>query len=196
MKTPVSLQPRRQLGRAHGLGEKTTLSKINSSGQLGTVTSSRRFKMDIADVNASSECLLSLRPVTLRYKPEIDPKGIRQWGLIAEEVNAVNPDLVVRDDKGQIQTVRYGQVNAMLLNEFLKEHRRADAKDKEIEELKRHVAELEAKAKEAGELQKRLAELEAKDKDREGRMARLENLLPPTPEQSAMKAAATATKGN
>lgn len=134
---------------------------VNSSGQLGTITSSRRFKDDIQSMDHSSEAILSLRPVIFRYKPEIDAKGIPQWGLIAEEVADVNPDLVVRDDKGVIQTVRYEQVNAMLLNEFLKDHRRADAKDVEIAELKR-----------------RLAELEAKDKAREERLAKLEQFIP------------------
>ncbi len=151
---------------------------VSGAGLLGTLQSSRRFKRDIVNMDKSSEAILSLRPVTFRYKPEFDPKGIPQWGLIAEEVNEVNPELVVRDDHGEIQTVRYEQVNAMLLNEFLKEHKRV------------------------GDLEKRLAELEAKDKarearerERETRIARLENLLSPTPVQNALKTAA-ATTGN
>ena len=151
---------------------------VNASGQLGTVTSSRRFKQNIAAMNAASEAILSLRPVTFQYKAEIDPKGIPQFGLIAEEVNAINPDLVVRDDKGEIHTVRYEQVNAMLLNEFLKDHRRAEAKDAEIASLKQ-----------------RLAELEAKDKEREARVVRLESLLPSAPVQPGAKTATT-TNGN
>lgn len=135
---------------------------INPSGQLGTVTSSRRFKDNIQDMGEGSEAILALRPVSFRYKPEIDPKTIPQFGLIAEEVNEVNPDLVVRDDKGVIQTVRYEQVNAMLLNEFLKDHRRANARDVEITELK-----------------KRLAEMEARDKEREERLRRIEQLFLP-----------------
>src|SRR6266550_1116631 len=95
---------------------------INANGQLGTVTSSARFKDDIKPMDKVSEALLALRPVTFRYKPELDPNGVPQFGLVAEEVEKVNPNLVVRDEKGQIYTVRYDAVNAMLLNEFLKEH--------------------------------------------------------------------------
>jgi hypothetical protein len=72
-----------------------------------------------------SEGILALQPVTFQYKPELDPNGIPQFGLIAEQVNKVNPDLVVRDEDGKVNTVRYEAANAMLLNEFLKEHRRA-----------------------------------------------------------------------
>ncbi|HEY2625471.1 MAG TPA: tail fiber domain-containing protein, partial [Candidatus Udaeobacter sp.] len=96
---------------------------INSNGQLGTqpaLVSSRRFKKEIKPMNQTSEAILALKPVTFQYKG--DNKGTPQFGLIAEEVAQVNPDLVVRDDKGEIYTVRYEAVNAMLLNEFLKEH--------------------------------------------------------------------------
>ncbi len=151
---------------------------INGSGQLGTLTSSRRFKDHIQTMGSASESLLALHPVTFLYKPEIDPKRLPQWGLIAEEVNAVNPGLVVRDDKGAILTVRYEQVNAMLLNEFLKDHRRADAKDVEIAALTKRVAELEARDKERTQMQKRLVELEARDKQREERLAKLEQFIP------------------
>jgi hypothetical protein len=109
---------------------------VASNGKLGTVTSSRRFKKDIADMDTASEALLALRPVTFRYKPELDKVGIPQFGLVAEEVAKVNPDLVVRDEKGEIYTVRYEAVNAMLLNEFLKEHRK-------VEDLKSTVAKQE-----------------------------------------------------
>ena len=142
---------------------------VNSSGKLGTVTSSRRFKDEIEDMGGASQAILALRPVTFRYKPELDPKGIPQFGLIAEEVNDVNPNLVIRDDQGVIQTVRYEQVNAMLLNEFLKDHRRADAKDLEIAELKKRLAELETKDKER----------EAREKAREERLTKLEQSIPP-----------------
>jgi hypothetical protein len=110
---------------------------VAPDGKLGTVTSSRRFKKDIADMNAASEALLALRPVSFRYKPELDQAGIPQYGLVAEEVAEVNPDLVVRDEKGEIYTVRYEAVNAMLLNEFLKEHRK-------VEELKSTAVKQEA----------------------------------------------------
>jgi hypothetical protein len=75
-------------------------------------------------MDKASEAILSLKPVTFRYKQEIDPNGIRQFGLIAEEVENVGPDLVGRDEKGKVYSVRYDAVNAMLLNEFLKEHRK------------------------------------------------------------------------
>jgi len=108
---------------------------VTANGKLGTVTSSRRFKKDIADMDAASEALHALRPVTFRYKPELDQGGIPQYGLVAEEVAEVNPDLVVRDEKGEIYTVRYEAVNAMLLNEFLKAHRRIEEQDKRIDQL-------------------------------------------------------------
>jgi hypothetical protein len=95
---------------------------VNSDGQLGTVTSSRRFKDNINAMDEASETILSLKPVTFRYKKEIDPAGTPQFGLVAEEVEKVNPDLVLRDKQGRPYTVRYDAVNAMLLNEFLKEH--------------------------------------------------------------------------
>jgi Chaperone of endosialidase len=109
---------------------------VASDGKLGTLTSSRRFKKDIADMDAASEALLALRPVTFRYKPELDKAGVPQYGLVAEEVAEVNPDLVLRDEKGEIYTVRYEAVNAMLLNEFLKEHRKVEEQQTTISELK------------------------------------------------------------
>ena len=99
---------------------------VNSNGRLGTMTSSRRFKEEIKPMDKASEVLLALKPVTFRYKKGIDPQGIPQFGLVAEEVEKVNPDLVVRDNDGKSFSVRYDQVNAMLLNEFLKEHRKVE----------------------------------------------------------------------
>ena len=113
---------------------------VKSDGQLGTSTSSARFKQDIRNMDKASETLLGLRPVTFRYKPELDPEGIAQFGLIAEEVEQVNPDLVVRDENGKVYSVRYDQVNAMLLNEFLKEHKRVETQQATIAELKITVA--------------------------------------------------------
>jgi Chaperone of endosialidase len=95
---------------------------INSQGQLGTVVSSARFKRDIKPMDKASEAILALQAVTFRYKCDVDPEGIPQFGLVAEEVERVNPDLVARDERGKPYTVRYDAVNAMLLNEFLKEH--------------------------------------------------------------------------
>jgi len=97
---------------------------VNASGQLGIRASSARFKEAIKSMDKSSEAILALRPVEFRYKKELDPKGAPQFGLIAEEVAKVNPDLVVADHQGKPFTVRYEEVNAMLLNEFLKEHRK------------------------------------------------------------------------
>ena len=96
---------------------------VAANGHLGTATSSKRFKEDIKPMDKASETLFSLKPVTFRYKKEIDPAGTSQLGLVAEDVEKISPDLVVRDEKGVVNTVRYDQVNAMLLNEFLKEHR-------------------------------------------------------------------------
>src|SRR4030095_7643333 len=95
---------------------------IDFNGQLGTVSSSRRFKNEIKPMDSASEAILALTPVTFHYKS--DSTGTPQFGLIAEEVAQVNPDLVVRDKNSEIYTVRYEAVNAMLLNEFLKEHRK------------------------------------------------------------------------
>ena len=90
----------------------------------------------------ASEALLKLKPVTFRYKEELDPDGIPQFGLIAEEVEKINPDLVVRDEEGTITTVRYDAVNAMLLNEFLKEHQKATEEHRKAEEQGRTIQEL------------------------------------------------------
>jgi uncharacterized coiled-coil protein SlyX len=91
-------------------------------------------------MDKASEPILQLEPVTFRYKEELDPDGVRQFGLIAEEVEKVNPDLVVRDEDGKVTTVRYEAVNAMLLNEFLKEHRNVTEQQSTIAELKTTVA--------------------------------------------------------
>lgn len=114
---------------------------IDSNGQLGTISSSRRFKKDIKPMDQASEAILALNPVTFCY--ENDNTGTPQFGLIAEEVAEVNPDLVVRDKNGEIYTVRYDQVNAMLLNEFLKEHRKVEKQQATIAELKSNFAKLQ-----------------------------------------------------
>ena len=99
---------------------------VSSTGQLGIRTSSARFKEQIKRMDTASEAVLALEPVTFRYKQELDPEGIPQFGLVAEEVEKVNPDLVAHDEEGKPYTVRYEAVNAMLLNEFLKEHRKVE----------------------------------------------------------------------
>lgn len=106
---------------------------IDSGGQLGTASSSRRFKHDIKPMDEASAAILAFNPVTFHYKS--DNTNTPQFGLIAEEVAEVNPSLVVRDDKGEIYTVRYDAVNAMLLNEFLKEHRKVDQLEKQVAAL-------------------------------------------------------------
>jgi trimeric autotransporter adhesin len=98
---------------------------IDSAGQLGTMSSSRRYKTDIKPMDKASEAILALKPVSFRYKVHKDPTP--QFGLIAEEVAEVNPDLVVRDENGEIYTVRYDAINAMLLSEFIKEHKKVQA---------------------------------------------------------------------
>jgi hypothetical protein len=100
---------------------------VNSNGKLGVTTSSARFKDAIKPMDKASEAILALKPVTFRYKKELDPEGIPQFGLVAEQVEKINPDLVARDEKGHVYTVRYEAVNAMLLNEFLKEHRKSSS---------------------------------------------------------------------
>src|SRR5262249_4035057 len=95
---------------------------VNSNGRLGTSTSSRRFKEDVKPMGRTSEAILALTPSTFPYKKTLDADKIPQFGLVAEEVEKVNPDLIVRDKDGNPYSVRYEQINAMLLNEFLKEH--------------------------------------------------------------------------
>ena len=97
------------------------------SDTMGTINSSARCKDSIKPMDKTSEAIFALKPVTFRYKHELDPAGIPQFGLVAEQVEKVNPDLVARDDQGKPYTVRYEAVNAMLLNEFLKEHRKVEA---------------------------------------------------------------------
>ena len=116
--------------------------QVNSSGQLGVLSSSQKFKTDIHSMGDASDVLLALDPVTFKYKQGIDPSGTPQFGLIAEQVEKVDPNLVVHDKEHGIYTVRYEAVNAMLLNEFLKEHRMAENENKEIEQLQQTVAEL------------------------------------------------------
>jgi hypothetical protein len=111
---------------------------IDSAGQLGTFSSSHRFKDEIKPMENSSEAILGLKPVTFHYKR--DAQNTPQFGLIAEEVAKVNPDLVVRDDNGEIYTVRYDAVNAMLLNEFLQEHHKLEDQEQRAQEQEARLA--------------------------------------------------------
>jgi hypothetical protein len=110
---------------------------VDSNGQLGTVASSRRFKRDIQPMDKASEAILSLQPVTFHYKST--KKDTPQFGLIAEDVAKLNPDLVVRDKDGEIYSVRYEAVNAMLLNEFLKEHRKVEGLESTIAKQEKQI---------------------------------------------------------
>jgi hypothetical protein len=141
---------------------------ISNNGQLGVRASSARFKSEIKPMDKASDAIFSLKPVTFHYKKNLDPKGIPQFGLVAEDVAKVAPDLVACDTDGKPFTVRYDEVNAMLLNEFLKEHRtvqelRSTAAKQEttIAEFKKEIANLTAAVKEqAAEIQKVSAQIE------------------------------------
>ena len=140
-------------GQTVGAGGSTCY--VDNDGKLGVFLSAHRFKTDIADMATASEAILALRPVTFHYKPELDKTGIPQFGLVAEEVEAINPDLVTRDKEGKVTTVRYEAVNAMLLNEFLKEHRKNQQQEATIARLEKQIEVL------AEGLQKVNAELES-----------------------------------
>jgi trimeric autotransporter adhesin len=128
---------------------------VNSSGQLGVAPSSQRLKEEIKPMDKASEAILALKPVTFRYKKEVDADRTPQFGLVAEEVEKINPDLVVRDADGKPYTVRYEAVNAMLLNEFLKEHRT-------VQELKSAASKQEAKVtKQEATIAKQQKQIEA-----------------------------------
>ena len=134
---------------------------ISGNGQLGVAPSSQRFKEEIKPMGAASEVILALKPVTFRYKKEIDPDRTPEFGLVAEEVEKVNPDLVARDEQGKPFTVRYEAVNAMLLNEFLKAHHQIEEQKATIAKLKSGMEALTATVKnQASQIQKVSAQLE------------------------------------
>lgn len=136
---------------------------VDANGKLGTVTSSKRFKDEIAPMDKASEAILSLKPVTFCYKHEIDPKRIPQFGLVAEEVEKVNPDLVARDAAGKVYTVRYEAVNAMVLNEFLKQHRKVQELETTAAQQQKEIKALTASLKEqAAQIQKISGRVELK----------------------------------
>jgi Chaperone of endosialidase len=116
---------------------------INSSGRRGRANiSSRRYKHDVRPIHTASEVIYALKPVSFRYHKEYDASQTIAFGLIAEEVAEVNPDLVGRNPEGQPESVRYEQINAMLLNEFLKEYRKGEEQDRKIQEQETTIAEL------------------------------------------------------
>jgi hypothetical protein len=117
---------------------------VNSEGKLGAQVSSRRFKDEIKPIKQASEVIFGLRPVSFRYKPEIEPTRPLGFGLIAEEVEKISPDLVTRSADGKAYTVRYDAVNAMLLNEFLKEHRKNEEQEATIARQQKQIEALTA----------------------------------------------------
>jgi Chaperone of endosialidase len=127
---------------------------VNLDNKIGTLASTRRVKNDIKAMDKASEAILALKPVSFRYKKEIDASGTLQFGLVAEEVADINADLVTRDSEGKPETVRYDAVNAMLLNEFLKEHRKNEEQQKQIDVLTAQIKE------QASQMQKVSAQLE------------------------------------
>jgi hypothetical protein len=136
----VGTQARTFIAGVHGVAVPNGLAVVvDGTGHLGTVASSERFKEAIQPMDKASEAVLALKPVTFRYKEELDPDHVPQFGLIAEQVEKVNPDLVVRDDEGKIMTVRYDAVNAMLLNEFLKEHRKVQTLEERLAQQQRQI---------------------------------------------------------
>jgi hypothetical protein len=118
---------------------------INGNGRLGVRPSSQRFKDAIKPMDNASEAILALKPVTFRYKQTLDPEGIPQFGLVAEQVEKINPDLVARDEQGKPYSVRYEAVNAMLLNEFLKEHCKVETLEATVTKHEVAAAKQEAK---------------------------------------------------
>ena len=115
---------------------------VNSDNKIGTLVSSRRFKQEIQPMDKASEAILELKPVTFHYKKEIEPNGSVMFGLIAEDVEKADPDLVTRNEKGEAETVRYDAVNAMLLNEFLKEHRKVEEQSRKVEKQEATISQL------------------------------------------------------
>jgi len=134
---------------------------IDTNGHLGTVVSSARYKDDVKPMDKASEAILALKPVTFRYKKDLDPAGIPQFGLVAEQVEKVNPDLVARDEQGKPYTIRYEAINAMLLNEFLKEHRKVESLEKAMADQRQENAAMRAMLKEqTAQIEKVSAQLE------------------------------------
>jgi hypothetical protein len=142
---------------------------VDLDNKIGTLSSSRRYKEEIQPMSNTSEALFALKPVTFRYKKQIDPRQVLAFGLIAEEVAEISPALITRDKAGKPETVRYEAINAMLLNEFLKEHRRGEEQDRKIQEQETTIAELRSEIRnlaamvneEASELRKVSAQLQA-----------------------------------
>jgi trimeric autotransporter adhesin len=142
---------------------------VNADNKIGTLSSSRRFKHDIQPMDRSSETLFALKPVTFRYNKDTDPSQSLSFGLIWEDVAQVSPELVTRDEEGKPQTVRYEAVNAMLLNEFLKEHRKLEIQIRKVDDQEAKIAQQQKEIQtliatvreQAAQIQKVNARLEA-----------------------------------
>ncbi len=149
------------IGAIHDSIETDQAVFVGVGGHLGTAVSSQRYKDDVQPMGDKSQALFSLKPVTFRYKKEIDPSQRLSFGLIAEQVAAISPDLVSRDRNGQPRSVRYEAVNTMLLNEFLKEHKRVQSLEATVARQQKSMEELTAQLKkQAAQLQKVSAQLE------------------------------------
>ena len=156
-----TLQTRAFIKGISGSAVTGTAVVVNAAGQLGVAPSSAHFKREIRPMGKESEAILGLKPVSFCYDQEIDQEGLPQFGLVAEEVEKMNPDLVVRDDAGRPYTVRYDQVNAMLLNEFLKAHRKMEKQEAAIARQEKQIEALITMVKEqAAEIQKVSVEME------------------------------------
>ena len=135
---------------------------VDSNGHLGTTPSSERFKQEIKPMDNASESIFALKPITFRYRHELDREGIPQFGLLAEEVEKIDPDLVIRDVDGKVEGVRYEAINAMLLNEFLKEHHRSEAQEHKIRQRESKAEEQEARlAKQEATIAQQQKQIEA-----------------------------------
>ena len=167
---------------------------VSDTGQLGTIASSERFKKDIQAMDKGSEAILALKPVRFHYKT--DPKGTPQFGLIAEEVAKVNSALVLADKEGKPFTVRYDAVNAMLLNEFLKEHLRVGEQNGKLENQARKIQEQEtAMTQLKKEMETVIARLREHDSKIEKVSAQVE-MSKPTPKVACLPAVALWEGGN
>jgi hypothetical protein len=139
----------------------TRIVYVDSNDHVGTLLSSRRFKEDIRPMEEASQAILALEPVTFRYKKEFEPSRTPMFGLIAEEVEKVDPNLVTRNAKGEVESVRYDAVGVMLLNEFLKEHKKVEEQQASISQLKSEMQTMVAQMKEqAAQIQKVSAQLQ------------------------------------
>jgi endosialidase-like protein len=137
-----------RIGNIYSSVASTRAAYLNSDNKIGILVSSRKFKEEIKPIEEASEAVLALKPVTFRYKKDAEPSTARMFGLIAEDVEKVNPGLVTRNNKGEAETVRYEAVNAMLLNEFLKQHRRVEEQSRVGEEQDRTIARHQAEIRE------------------------------------------------